>query len=116
MQGYEPELGQAVFGQPWQELPCPEHLELALEAIRYALLVVHDIDPFGNTGEHFKCPIFEVCAYSWSDEEQPFNFAYKDIRISWYKWLGRGTTVNRGVDREETIRLLRDCLQEIISV
>lgn len=116
MTTYEPELGQMAFGQPWQEFQCPAYLEFALECIRYALLTVHDVDPFGNTGQHFKCSAFETHAYSWADEEQAFNFAYDDIRISWYKYLGRGTTVNRHVTKEETIQLLRDCLKEIISV
>lgn len=117
---YKPELGQMIFGQPHQEYECPGYLRHALDVIQGALyrkLTPNRYgqvpDPFSNTGAQFKCPVFEVEAYSWGDEEQPYNFKYKDIEVSWYKHLRRGTSVNCKVTARESMNLLEDCLQEI---
>ena len=117
---YEPELGQAVFGQPWKEFEASEMLIAALQAIEYRLDIVmgniHQCEydsPFSNTGNSFRCDTFEVQAYSWSDDEQPYNFKYKDIEISWYKYLGRGTTVNRVITNNEIAMMLDDCLNAL---
>jgi hypothetical protein len=100
---YEPELGQFLFGQPWQKLECPKLLEAALVMIDNELdRIMWNINqeayssPFENTGTSFKCyNIFEVKAYNWGDKAQDYNFKWKDIEVSWYKYLGRGMSVNR---------------------
>lgn len=47
--------------------------------------------PFDNTGEVFNCPVFSVIAYRWDELDKPVaNFQYKDLRVYWYKHLGRG--------------------------
>ena len=117
---YVPELGQACFGQPWQPRPVPEHVEFALEALRYALLVLRpdESDPFGNTGAAtvFDCPAFHVQAYDWNEEaEQECNFSWRDVRISWYKWCGRGMSINRRVSEAEAQAMLRECLLALIG-
>ena len=45
--------------------------------------------------------------------EQEWNFRWGDVRISWYKWLGRGTTINRPVDYATGVRMLDECLASI---
>ena len=70
--------------------------------------------PFGNTGEIYKNDTFEVRAYDWSDEpEVDWNFKYKDIEITWYKYLGRGMDWNRQIKVEEMQIMLEDCLKSI---
>ena len=72
MKEYEPELGQAVFGQPWQEIECPDYIESHLSFIsnelkRVMLNLGKDFEnPFGNTGNvtGFKNNIFEVIRLS----------------------------------------------------
>lgn len=112
---YVPEIGQMAYGQPWQELECPDWIVASLEVLRDALIDAKDIDPFGNTGDEFICEAFHVEAYSWGDEPQPWNFKWGDIEISWYKWLGRGTTINREIDRATAHRMLTECLASINS-
>ena len=120
MSKYEPELGQAVFGQPPQEYDCPEWIEALLWYIDKELdRVMWNVNqeeyasPFANTGNSYKNDTFEVHAYSWDDEEQPYNFKYEDIEISWYKYLGRGMSINKITSEGRMIRMLEDCLESI---
>jgi hypothetical protein len=117
MSKYEPELGQAAFGQPCKEWEASDLLIAALHAIeaRLAMLMgnIHQVEyatPFENSGAKFKCDRFEAEAYSWGNEAQPFNFKWRDIEVSWYKCLGRGTSVNRDVRPNEIEAMLEDCL------
>ena len=118
---YEPELGQMAFGQPWKQYAASELLIAALEAISTRLdLVMGNVQrkeyatPFGNTANKFTCDKFEVEAYSWNEEyEQPFNFKWRDIEVSWYKYLGRGTTVNRDIKNDEIALMLDDCFEAL---
>ena len=121
MANYEPGLGQAIFGQPWKQYECPEWLIAILDYIEAELIRVYcninqkEINnPFRNTGGKFKNNVMEVEAYSWDDEkEQKYNFKWREIEISWYKWSGRGTSINKEVTPEEGIEMLNDCLKEL---
>ena len=116
MREYEPELGQAVYGQPYKQLRCPEYVADALEAIRWVLIFLSDSaenDPFANSGVHFECDTFEVHAYDWDPEStQKYNFKWGSVEVSWYKWLGRGMSINRQV----TWDLIREMLIECTTV
>ena len=121
MSEYEPELGQAIFGQPSQQYKTPPMLLAALSTIDNelcgAMWNLHQEryeSPFWNTGNRFKCDTFEVEAYSWNDEyEQPYNFKWKDIEISWYKHMGRGMSVNKKLTNDRIAEMLGDCLKAI---
>lgn len=118
---YTPEIGQAAFGQPWQAHAVPDIMDAALTFIRYRLDTVmwnrHQEEyasPFGNSGESFKNDVFHVEAYAWGDDdEQPFNFAWRDLRISWYKYLGRGMSSNMEITPAMASECLTDCLQSL---
>lgn len=119
-QEYEPELGQMLFGQPSQRYEAPESLEHALFLLGENVVAAAEArgermgNPFSNTGERFKNDVFEVQAYSWDeDEEQPFNFAWRDLRVSWYKYAGRGMSVNMKVDVHLVNEMLVECLGSI---
>jgi len=72
-------------------------------------------NPFSNTGARFDGEKFKAHAYSWNDDEdQEFNFAWRDVRVSWYKYLGRGMTINRDVTDEEVAEMLRECIEELL--
>ena len=121
MEEYEPEIGQAVFGQPFHKYEASELLIAALESIRRELQRIYwnnhqeEIqDPFGNTGGEYKNNTFCVYAYDWNeDNEQSYNFKWKDVEISWYKYLGRGTSVNQNMSPNKINEMLEDCLQSI---
>lgn len=117
-------LGQILYGQPRQERDCPEILDAALSFLRHEIGRVlwnirqEQVDPFSSSAESFKCAAFCVCAYSWSDDPQPWNFKhYKSgIEVSWYKYMGRGMTVNKVVTPDQAAELLRDCMEAMQKV
>lgn len=56
------------------------------------------------------------CPWCWDEEEhgeQKPNFHYKptDFRVSWYKYIGRGMTMNRQISIGECSRILADCIK-----
>jgi hypothetical protein len=115
---YQPELGQMIFGQPHQNHEVSNLVDAALCRIRDELdRVMWNVNqeqyssPFGNTGNAFKCETFEVHAYSWGDDEQPFNFKWRDVEISWYKYLGRGMSSNMEIPPALVSEMLDDCLR-----
>ena len=120
-ENYTPEIGQACFGQPYKRYKCPLYLTSHLETVSYELdRMMRNLNqaeynnPFCNTGSTYKNDVFEVEAYSWNyDDEQKYNFKWRDIEVSWYKHLGRGDSVNREVSPDEASELLSECLQSL---
>ena len=117
---YEPELGQVAFGQPWQRYDLPAWVEQLLWRIDAALEAAAGDDdwawsgsPFQNTGARYQNDTFTVEAYSWGDEAQPWNFTWGDVGISWYKWLGRGSSINQQLGHAKGMRMLDECLASI---
>jgi hypothetical protein len=118
---YEPELGQAIFGQPHQRYEGSSMLEAALLLIREELdrimWNIHQEEydsPFANTGESFSCEEFTVEAYSWDDsKEQPYNFKWNDIEISWYKHYRRGLSVNTQLTNDHIADMLEACINAL---
>lgn len=121
MTEYTKELGQAMFGQPSKQYACPEWVEAYLGYIRSemdrVMWNIHQkeyISPFGNTGESFKNKVFKVQAYSWDEEkEQKYNFKWKDVEISWYKYCGRGMSINQKLTHTQGEKMLNECLASI---
>lgn len=119
-----PEMGQMAFGQPSKEFSVGPLLEAALgmidDNLRRLMWNRYQREypsPFSNTGNRFKCDAFEVAAYSWDDSyEQPFNFKWRDIEVSWYKYCCRGTSVNAEITPEQINEMLIDCLCAITAL
>lgn len=110
---YQPELGQAVFGQPSQELECPMHVVAVLRSLaqQWEVIRSQDPNPFDNTGAFYECEGLSVQAYSWNEDvEQPWNLRWEDIEISWYKYLGRGMSINKEVSVARAQELRVACL------
>ena len=119
MSDYVPELGQMAFGQPWKQYAVSELGQAALRSIaeefdrvQWNINQEETPNPFDNSGARFECPTFKAHAYSWNDEEeQPWNFKWGDIEISWYKWSGRGTSSNVELTPQLISNMLDACLQ-----
>ena len=112
------ELGDIIFNtNKHQSKSCPLYVIFNLKKLRNTLDIkmkrntpYYD-NPFDNTGNTFKNDTFEVQAYNWDDNvEQEYNFKYKDIKVSWYKYLGRGVTINRDVTEQEAKDMLKNCI------
>lgn len=48
----------------------------------------------------------------WPDEYEP-NFEWRDVKVWWYKYLGRGTYANKELTPEIVNEMLNDCLNNI---
>lgn len=116
------ELGDLFFNtNDRQKYPCPDYIIALLESLEEKLITqywnkyqIQMSSPFRNTGADFKNDVFQVEAYSWDDDyAQPYNFKYQDIEISWYKYLGRGTTINKEITSEEAIKMFDNCTKSL---
>ena len=117
------ELGNLIFNKSNsnQRYECPEYIVALLSYLDEEIKRVvwnntqKEFDsPFDNTANSFKTDKFEVKAYNWNDKNaQPYNFKYKDIEISWYKYLGRDTTINEEYDYSVIVDMFNDCLESI---
>ena len=75
--------------------------------------------PFSNSGNTFKCDTYEVRAYDWSwgfdlDENsppQPYNFKWRDLEVTWYKYMGRSVETNRPISNDEVAEMLDECIE-----
>lgn len=116
------ELGNLMFNTNQnQQYDCPYYIIALLKEIDNQLLRImwnknqkEYESPFGNTGNKFFNKVFQVQAYEWNEDiEQQFNFKYKDIEISWYKYLGRDTTINKEITPEEAADMFNDCIDSL---
>lgn len=127
------ELGNLAFNHNTnQNYDCPYYVVALLRELENQLCRVYwnktqqEYDsPFGNTGNRFSNDVFEVQAYSWDDDNPTeYNFKYyvgdkaniKDIEISWYKYLGRDTTVNQLLDSNIYVDMFNNCLDSILKM
>lgn len=122
---------RAMFNQPTLTTQADnEFLNAILEAIENEWLRVmwnihqedyNDQNPFRNTGNvrGYKNDTFEVHAYDWGDEEddtgkeEPINFRWRDLKITWYKYCGRGLNTNRPTTHDELALMLKECLESL---
>jgi hypothetical protein len=56
------------------------------------------------------------CPWCWDEvehgEQKPnFHYTPTDFRVTWYKYIGRGMTMNRPISIEECSRILADCIK-----
>lgn len=127
------EMGNILFNEhnTNQKYSCPEWVEALLEHIENEVSRVYwnakheEWDSaFRNTGNRFEGKCFKVQAYAWDEEEKTdWNFCYVDpsteqaIKISWYKYLGRDTTINLNPAgksfNERIISMFNDVIAEL---
>lgn len=70
-----------------------------------------DGNPFSNSGNTFDSPKIQIHAFSWVLDDQPFNLKWRDVVVTWHKWSGRGTYVNRKVGWRECLELMKDGIE-----
>lgn len=125
------EIGNIMFNENnIQKYKCPEwiialldYLDNELDRVMWNINQKKFDSPFDNTANTFETNVFKVQAYDWNDEvNQQYNFIYyvdkskaniDDIKISWYKYLGRDTTINEDLDASIIIDMFNNCLQSI---
>lgn len=99
-----PELGQWAFSNSeFLEAPVSELFTAALVALAREIDRVmwnstqEEFHIGSNCGEQFIAPVFEMRDYCWCDGELaghgktcPPNFQWRDVKVNWYKHMGRG--------------------------
>ena len=119
------ELGNMLLNtNDIQEYKCENYIialldkiDLELQRVMWNINQEEYESPFNNTANSFKNNVFEVQSYSWDEKKvQPYNFKYKDIEISWYKYLGRDTTINKEITPKEAIEMFDECLESIYEM
>ena len=129
----EIELGNMMFNpNENQRYICPNYIVALLREIdRQLCRIMCNIDqkdyesPFSNTANSFKLDNFEIQAYNWNDDVcQDYNFIYRvdkskancdDLKISWYKYLGRDTTINQELDSDIIIDIYNDVISSLLK-
>ena len=125
------ELGNLMFNNNTNQVfDCPDYIVALLREIDRQLdRIMWNIhqetydSPFDNTSNSFKLGNFEIQAYNWNDEEsQDYNFIYRvdktkanmpDLKISWYKYLGRDTTINQEIDSNVMVQIFDDIIEQL---
>ena len=72
--------------------------------------------PTANNGGHYQTDVFEMHAYYWGDDEDLSNrpnFKCGDFEVHWYKWLGRGMSMNQDIDANRFFELIDKCLESV---
>lgn len=119
MKEFEPELGQAFFGNAFSQYDCHDFIEAGLLLLEQELQrVMWNIGqkPFESAisgGDDCACPVFEIHPYCWSDDEAQKvipNFKCGDFEIRWYKHMGRGMSMNQPVDANQFFEIIGKCL------
>lgn len=127
----ELELGNLMFNtNANQNYECPNYIVALLREIQRQLdRIMWNINqkeydnPFENSANSFELGNFKIQAYSWNEEaNQEYNFIYKvdkskanmpDLKISWYKYLGRDTTINQEIDSNVMVDIFNDIIDQL---
>jgi hypothetical protein len=105
------------------EFECPEYIEGLImliadhvERIEWNRTQERYTAPTSNNGAQWSNDTFSMRAYYWGDDEaeqaKP-NFKCGDIEVCWYKYLGRGMTINREVTEAEAVAMFDKCMASV---
>lgn len=108
---YEPEIGQAVFGNPTSEFKFSSMPDYWV--IQHMLLL---IEHYADVG--FKNDVFEINPYYWGDDDEEVekpNFKHYNsgLEIRWYKYIGRGMSCNQHVCPDCFWNIFAECMNSL---
>lgn len=121
----ELELGNLMFNTNKNQMySCPNwviallrEIDRTLYRVKYNMQQSDYDSPFDNTGNVYYNDVFEVQAYNWDDDTpQEYNFKWKDVKISWYKYLGRDTTINGQYEDSYLIKMFNECIESLHKI
>ena len=115
-ESYEPKF-EKMLRERDRELCFLDALGYLDQALSFlsCMLPPSQYNPFGNTGSAFKSKTFAVRSYSWNDEDdQQWNFAWQDVRVRWYKHLGRDMLMNKIMTHYDVCEMVIECLRSLM--
>jgi hypothetical protein len=123
MKKYIPEIGQACFGCPTSEFSCPEFIEAGLKHLSDEIEIVElnirqkeFVSPTKISGTVYNTYAFQMRAYYWGEDEKiqsTPNFSCDGLEIRWYKYLGRGMSMNKEIDANNFFKIIDKCLKAV---
>jgi len=120
MSEYTPEVGQAVFGAPWDDFDLEEQCPQASHFLRAICELLPTPDGCMSGAADWQDEFFEVHPYWWGDEEAPEasrpNFRRGGVCVRWYKHCGRGLSTNVQMSNEEWLALFAECISHAVEV
>ena len=116
---YEPELGQAVWGNPTGEYDIPDYADALIAGLLNEIERVYwNVNQ--QEWESYEDPCIPGLAYRpywWGDTEAPEaslpNFAFDGVEVRWYKRPGRGMSCNKALSPNEWTDWFARCLRAI---
>lgn len=103
------------------EYKCPEFIEAGLihlageiERVEWNITQKVYKAPVANNGGFYKTSVFTIRAYDWGENPRRLpNFQCGGFRVWWYKYLGRGMSMNKPIDANEFFKLIDKCLASV---
>ena len=119
---YEPELGQMFFGQPSQAFELPEFAQALFFGLWGELGIMYwnhhqaEMNDRGYDPVDF-VPGLEIRGYNWNeDNDTRPNFSFNGVEIHWYKYPGRGMSVNVDWAAAEWVAWFDKCFAELAGI
>ena len=118
---YEPELGQAVFGAPTGAFECPAYVDAFLDYLlwRIGLVVWNRDQKEWDKYEDPKIEGLEYRPYCWDDtspEAELPNLKWGEAEIRWYKYPGRGMSVNKEWGPSEWVKWFDSINERLVEL
>lgn len=122
MKKYTPELGQAVFGNKFQQYEMPEYAIALFFYVRNEIKRIYwNINQ--KEWDEASSPGFadiEWRPYWWGDEDDKEshlpNFKYGRLEIHWYKHPGRGMSCNQNIEGMGWIVFFNEIMGELHEI
>jgi len=119
---YSPELGQAVFGNKFQQFEVPEYAIALFFYIKDEIKRIYwNINQ--EEWDEASSPGFaeiEWRPYWWGDEDEKEaslpNFKYGNLEIHWYKHPGRGMSCNQDLKEMGWIVFFNEIMKELHKI
>ncbi len=108
--GRPPKMANHASDEKW--VACPGTIVKALDAIRGAAVGRGLDDPFENGGA-ISTPAFDARSYQWEPPTRG-SFWWRDVRVTWYKHLGRDCRINRAMTADEIEEMNDECFAAIV--
>jgi hypothetical protein len=122
MNEYTPELGQYCYGNAYGQYEMPQYAIVLLQGIlQYISITVWnrdqvEWDKYTDPG----IPGIEYRPYWWGNEDAPEatmpNLGCGGVKVFWYKYPGRGMSVDKNLSPAEWAEWFNACLAAIDKV
>ena len=116
-QYFEPEMGQAVWGNSYGEQDFDSLQDSYIVEYMLRTIAFYATGDAGYAGD-FQNDVFEMRSYYWGDDEEKeelpnFRHYKSGLQIRWYKYIGRGMSTNGTVCPKCFIDIFAECLNSL---